>query len=218
MSMSQPFYILLLFFFSISACSQPAKEKTVIMEKELTTVYSRQDTIINVKRSVLNNDKSYSILSYEITMQMPEVIEQRFVKKEDFNDQNDYEKAKARLTSYNWQPAKDANVLFVQIAGSAFKNEIDALEKRGIIEQKIDTFLKSKKQGEWFAGDIGPRGANMLFMVTGINDAMKSIIEVLKNEKLDAKTAVARRIMMEDGNWFYEVLYPDNYSGYFITQ
>ena len=189
------------------------------MEKELTTVYLRKDTTFSVKRSVLNTDKTYSIFSYKIAKKTWEVSEQKFINKEDFKEKADFEKVKNGLIAYNWQPVKsDTTVLFVQVSGKAFANAFEALEKKGEYETKIGDLLQERKQGEWFAGDTGPGGANMLFISTNPDEAIKTIVEVLTNERLEAKTAIARRVRKEDGDWFYEVLYPHDFSGYFITQ
>lgn len=94
---------------------------------------------------------------------------------------------------------------------------MQALDIRQDIEQKIEKALKAKGLGEWTAGDLGPGGANMLFDVSNIDNAISVILEVLSNAGLDKKTIIGRRINTEVEDWFYEVVYPTNFNGVFLT-
>lgn len=119
--------------------------------------------------------------------------------------------------STKWTPEQETPVLFVQIQPSAFKDELAALDLRQKIEGIIDERLQAANMGEWFAGDIGPGGANMLFEVQNVAEGMKIIMTVLKEQKLESVTVIGHRIYTAPDDWDYKIIYPENYTGTFNT-
>ncbi|MCU7551359.1 hypothetical protein OCK74_19715 [Chitinophagaceae bacterium LB-8] len=114
------------------------------------------------------------------------------------------------------QPSKaQTPVLFVQWHYPDSVDGLKALEIRQKVENKIDAALRTKGQGQWFAGDLGPGGANMLYEVHSHEKALPIILEVLKKEGLEKETLIAQRIYTDAENWSYKVVYPKDYQGEF---
>lgn len=184
-------------------------------DKEIWTLYSKSDTVFHVKRLV-SSDSGYLLLTYDINTSQPEAAHQTFIGKQTINE-SELQKIKSQSSSFNWTPFKATPTLFVQMQSSAFKDEMAALDKRQQIEQLIDNELKSKNLGEWIAGDLGPGGANMLFEVQDVDEAKSVIKNMLSNNGLDKATIIGRRVNIVADDWFYEVIYPLNYNGEFLT-
>jgi hypothetical protein len=210
--------------FGLFSCGQNYSSKKVsadttkksVLAKEVWTVYANQDTVFHVKR-LLTSDTGLNLLSYDINTSKPEAASQTFINARILANETEAAKIKSQATTFNWTPFKTTPTLFVQIEPSAFKDEMQALNIRQDVEQKIENSLKAKGLGEWTAGDLGPGGANMLFEVSNIDNAISVILEVLSNAGLDKKTIIGRRINTEAEDWFYEVVYPNNFNGVFLT-
>lgn len=221
--------LFLIALLGLASCGQSAQNKQVPENKqiskanltvmhnnqELWTMYSKADSIFHVKRLV-STDTGYLLLTYDINTSEPEAAYQTFIGKELIAG-NSLKKTKAENASFNWTPFRSTLTLFVQLQPVAFKDEMAALEKRQQIEQLIDNGLKSQHSGSWIAGDLGPGGANMLFEVQNIDKANEVIQTILSKNGLDKTTVIGRRIKTAENDWFYEVVYPINYSGKFVT-
>jgi len=57
----------------------------------------------------------------------------------------------------------------------------------------------------------------MLYETSDIDNAIPTIIEVLNKAGFDKKTTIGRRVNIDGDDWFYEVLYPTNFNGVFLT-
>ena len=190
---------------------------TVTDFNEKWTIYFQQDSIYHVKR-LITIDGRLNLLSYDINISEPENAGQTFIEDRPITDLVEAEKIKSKNIKYNWKPYRmPRQTLFVQIESSAFKDEMTALKKRQEIEQKIEVALKSNNNGEWTAGDLGPGEANMLFEVQNIDNAISIILDVLSKEGYYKKTLIGRRLNTAKDDWFYEVIYPFNFSGQFLT-
>jgi len=143
------------FLFALFSCGQnftnKPQQKSItqknVMTKELWTLYSKQDTIFHVKR-LLSSDTGLTLLSYDINTSEPEAASQTFISNKILTNENEATSIKSQSPNFNWTPHKETPTLFVQIDGSAFKDEMQALTVRQDIEQKIETALKSKDLGE----------------------------------------------------------------------
>ena len=212
------------FLFGLFSCGQNSNKqqrqtetaKSIAVAKEAWTLYFKQDTIFHIKR-LLTSDTSLTLLTYDVNTSEPEAAAQTFINSKTVSNENEAIAIKTQNTNSNWTPFKTTPTLFVQIEPSAFKNEMEALNKRQDVEQKIEAALKSKQLGEWTAGDLGPGGANMLFEVSNTNEAILVILEVLSKAALDKKTIIGRRINIAADDWFYEVVYPTTFNGVFLT-
>ena len=210
--------------FGLFSCGQNSNDKKsqtditqkMVELKEVWTIYSKQDTIFHIKRLV-SSDTGLTLLSYDINTSKAETAVQTFINSKTLSSENEATTIKSQSSNFKWAPLKMGLTLFVQIEPSAFKDEMEALDKRQDIEQKIETALKLKGLGDWTAGDLGPGGANMLFEVSNVDSATSVILEVLSKAGLDKKTIIGRRIYTEEEDWFYEVIYPKTFNGVFLT-
>ena len=212
------------FLFTLFSCGQSSVNKPqinsisqkTVLTKEVWTLYSKQKTIFHVKR-LLSSDTGLILLSYDINTSEPEAASQTFISNKTLANEKEVVSVKSKASNFNWIPYKAPPTLFVQIDGRAFQNEMQELSIKQDIEQKIKIALKLKGLGEWTAGDIGPGGVNMLYEVSDIDNAISIILQVLKNEGLSKVITIGRRVNIEAEDWFYEVLYPTNFTGIFVT-
>lgn len=213
------FTTLILGLFSCGQNSNDKKTnttKTMYLSEEKWTIYKLEDTIVHIKR-FLSCDTGLTLLYYEINISEPEAAKQTLINTESLADEQAANRIKLESADFNWTPYKEMPTLFVQIEGSVFKDEYEAILRRQGLEKSIETALQTNKLGQWTGGDVGPGGANMLFEVNNIDKAISTIIDVLKKSGLDKKTIIGRRINTDAEDWFYEVIYPTNFNGDFIT-
>ena len=214
----------LLTFLSLTSCHQTSnkqtneQEKTVMLaDKEIFSLYKKSDSVIHIARVLTTGNDVFDLHLYEVNISTPEGARQTFVSVQPLTNQQFSERKAELQSNYNWTPLKGDKVLFVQIQPTGFSDEIQLLNKRQEIEDKLSKALENEKLGEWFAGDLGPGGGNMLFTVTDIEKSLQLILQVLQNNKLNKNVLIARRILIDEGDWFYEVIYPTRYSGDFNT-
>jgi hypothetical protein len=210
----------LLALLGLTSCNQNPtnmKDEQVYKDKEVFTLYDKTDSIVHTARVLTTDNINFDLLQYDIDISTPEDAKQKNISIEHL-DQQKLDSAKTELQkTYNWTPFKGNNVLFIQIQPKGFKTETELLDKRQDIEDKLNSALDSKKLGEWFAGDIGPGGGNILFVITDVERALQTIMMVLKQNNLDKNVLIGRRVRTNNADWFYEVIYPTNYSGDFNT-
>jgi hypothetical protein len=181
---------------------------------EVWTVYSKKGVIYSIKR-LLKVDAGYLLLSYDIDASKPEQATQTL---------NSRQASKTALdvktfldNGYDWQPFKETPLLFVQIEGKAFKDDMAELRMRQEIEPNLKDTLESNGFGTWVAGDFGAGGINMLFEVNNVERAIPVIHQVLLHYKLAGHAVIGRRIYTSANDWYYEVLYPIGFTGDFLT-
>jgi len=214
----------LLTFLGLTSCNQNSNKQTdgqtnstLLADKEIFSLYEKTDSIIYVARALTTGNDKFYLYLYELNISTPEGAKQTFDLVQQLTQQ-ELDNRKTELQSkYNWIPFKGNEVLFVQIRPTGFKDEMELLDKRQEIEDKLSKALENKKLGEWFAGDLGPGGGNMLYTVTDIDKSLQIILDVLQQNKLDKNVLIGRRVLVEKDDWFYEVIYPKEYSGDFNT-
>jgi hypothetical protein len=113
------------------------------------------------------------------------------------------------------QKSNNPNILFVQWQYSSSSDYLRVLEKRQVVEVKIDQALKRKSFGNWIAGDLGMGGANMLFEVKDFKESLEVVLKVVKDYQLEKQTVIAQREYISQNNWTYKVIYPRNFKGKF---
>lgn len=223
--MNLTIYILLfLIIVGLLSCSQTStnrrdKESSfeVSKRKEIFTWYKKIDKVIQVVKAIESPDGMCNLYTYEINIGTGGSTMQKFIGVEQI-DKEQFEKRKPELKSnYTWIPYSAQEVLFVQIQPANFKDGLQLLSKRQEIEDKIDIALKEANLGEWFAGDVGPGGGNMLYHIDDTNLSLKSIIRVLEENKLEKEVWIGKRVCITNNDWFYEVIYPEKFSGTFNT-
>jgi hypothetical protein len=188
----------------------------IAVENEEWTIYSKEDTIIHVKR-LLSSNSILTLLSYDINTSTPEAAKQIFINSKTLANNDEVSFIKLQNLNFNWTPLKDTPTLFVQIDWSAFKYDLEPWDKREAILDNIEKDLQVQGHGEWIGCDVGNGGLNMLFEVEEIEKAIPIILEVVSEAGFAEKTTIGRRINTVKDDWFYEVIYPLNYSGVFLT-
>jgi hypothetical protein len=214
----------LLTFLGLASCNQNSDKQsngqtnsTLLADKEIFSLYKKIDSVIYVARALTTGIDKFDLDLYELNISTPEGAKQTFTSVHQFTQQELENKKTELQSSYNWTPFKGNEVLFVQIQPTGFKDEMQLLDKRQEIEDKLSKALENKKLGEWFAGDLGPGGGNMLYTVTDIDKSLQIILDVLQQNKLDKNVLIGRRVLVDKDDWFYEVIYPTKYSGDFNT-
>lgn len=218
------FALRLLIFFGLTGCNQTldkqAGEQTAIVsltDKEVFSLYKKVDSVIHVARALETGSDSVDLHLYEVNTSIAEGAKQRFASVEHLTRQQ-LDSRKINLQSaYTWIPIKGDEVLFVQIQPTGFKDEMQLMDKRQEIETLTSKALQDKKLGEWFAGDLGPGGGNILYRVSDINRSIEIILDVLQQYELEHNVLIGRRVLVDKADWFYEVIYPTKYSGDFNT-
>jgi len=214
----------LLTFLGLSSCNQNSGKQTdgqtnltLLANKEIFSLYNKTDSIIYIVKAMSSGGDKFDFYSYELNISAPESTKQTFISVQQLTKQELNSKKNDLHNQYNWIPFKGDEVLFVQIQPTGFKDEMQLLDKRQEIEDKLSKVLESRKLGEWFAGDLGPGGGNMLYTVTDIDKSLQVVLEVLQQNKLDKSVLIGKRILVAKDDWFYEVIYPIKYSGNFKT-
>jgi hypothetical protein len=218
------FTLRFLIFFGLTGCNQTldkqAGEQTAIVsltDKEVFSLYKKVDSVIYVARAVETDSDSVDLHLYEVNTSIAEGAKQRFASVEHLTRQQLDSRKNKLQSAYTWTPLEGDDVLFVQIQPTGFKDEMQLMDKRQEIETLTSKALQDKKLGEWFAGDLGPGGGNILYRVSDINRSIEIILNVLQQYELEHDVLIGRRVLVDKADWFYEVIYPTKYSGDFNT-
>lgn len=214
----------LLSIFGLSSCnfssdnSTDVKAKpTFVVHKEIFSLYRKTDSIVYIARALTIAPDTFELNLYTINISTPEAAKQTFVSTKHLRKQEASNLKTDLEAQYNWIPAKGNDVLFIQIQPTGFKDEMQMLNKRQEIEDKLSEILENKNLGQWFASDLGPGGANILYSVTDIDESLQTVLGVLHDNNLEKQVVIGRRVLVSEGDWFYEVIYPIKYSGQFNT-
>jgi len=214
----------LLILFGLTGCNQTSDKQTggktgnvLLAGKEVFSLYKKVDTLIYVARALKTSSDTVDLHLYEVNTSIAEGATQKFVSVAHLTPQQ-LDSRKSELQSeYTWTPSKGNEILFVQIQPTNFKDEMQLLDKRQEIETITSKALQDKKLGEWFAGDLGPGGGNILYRVNDINRSIEIILNILQQNRLETNVLIGRRVLIDKVDWFYEVIYPTKYSGNFNT-
>jgi len=188
-----------------------------LWNKEFLHLYKKNDSIVEIARVIQSGKENFKLQFSKINILTPEYAKQHFISELDLSKKELENKKLELQKTYNWKPVQGNDILFIQIQPSKFKNELQMLDRRQEIEEKINQALQNNNCGEWFAGDLGPGGGNMLYTVNDIEKSLPIILEVLQQNKLEKNVLIGKRILTEKDEWFYEVIYPNKYSGNFNT-
>jgi hypothetical protein len=105
-------------------------------------------------------------------------------------------------------------VLFIQVA-DVVVDGMEMINYRHKLENILDSELMKQGLGEWFAGDMGSGGANMLYFVNDWDLAYRAALRVLNEEDLTQQVIIAKRLTLAHGFWNYTVIFPCDFSGEF---
>jgi hypothetical protein len=113
--------------------------------------------------------------------------------------------------SFKWIPYEGKKVLFVQLIPHKESDEVELEGKRDNIADAIEFRLKREFNGQWFASDDW----NNLFFVDNENKAVETAYQESTKIVSAQNLIISKRTYLDKDNWFYEVLYPLNFSGLF---
>jgi hypothetical protein len=170
-----------------------------------------------VARALTIGSDEFDLHLYELNISIPENAKQSFGSVQKLTKRDLDNKKTEIQRNYNWMPFENNAVLFIQIQPIGFENEMQLLDKRQEVEHELTTALENKNVGKWIAGDLGPGGGNMLYTVTDLDKSLQMILEVLQQNSLEKQVLIGRRVMLDNDDWFYEVIYPTKFSGAFNT-
>jgi hypothetical protein len=218
------FTLRLLILFSLTGCNQKLDKQTVgqpgiilLADKEVFTLYKKLDTVVHVIRALETNNDTIDLHLYEVNTSIAEGAKQRFVSVERLTRQQLDSIKNTLRRNYTWKPIRGNEILFVQIQPTGFKDEMQLLSNRQEIETITSKALQDNKLGEWFAGDLGPGGGNILYQVSNIDKSIQIILNVLQKNGVEKNVIIGRRVLIDKDDWFYEVIYPTKYTGDFNT-
>lgn len=197
----------------------PNNENAMLVgtQSEVFTLYRKTNNLFHVARVLRKASDDFDLLLYDVNAATAEGAAQKLVSSEHLT-KLELDKRKPILQKdYIWSPLKVDQVLFVQIQPDTFKDEFELLDRRQKLEKQLDHTLESKNLGEWLASDIGPGGGNILYKVADIEQALNAVLEIVKQNGLENEVRVGRRVYVADRDWFYEVIYPSNFTGVFNT-
>ena len=185
--------------------------------KHVFSLYKRSGKVMHVAKAYKINKDSFKLCQFHVDISPSATNRQTFTSAQRLSIRQLENCRKKLQGDYTWVPLSGEEVLFVQIQPQSSEHELDLLDLRQEVEDQLDEALKSKNLGEWFAGDLGPGGANMLYHVKDADKAMQVILQVLAQHHIQDQVHIGRRVLIAEGDWFYEIIYPAQYSGVFET-
>lgn len=174
-------------------------------ETEATIKFSRviKDSLnLNLIEGEISFDENYNTLQ--------KITNKRIVTESEVDSINSNLKEKGYRENFD----NIGKIIFVQMQPKN-ENDLQVLDLRHEIEEKIHEKLKSIGIGEWIAGDLGPGGANMLFEVTEWKKSIPIIMNILNQDGLLRNTLLMKRLNTAKDDWNYEIIYPIDYDGVF---
>lgn len=144
----------LLSIFGFSSCNLTSDKHTDIkakpafmVQKEVFRLYRKTDSIIYVARALTVNPDTVDLHLYTINVTAPEAAIQTPTSSKQVRKQEISNIKTEMQVYYNWKPFNKKDVLFIQIQPSGFKDEMQLLNKRQEIEDKLNEALENKKLG-----------------------------------------------------------------------
>lgn len=174
-------------------------------ETEATIKFSRviKDSLnLNLIEGEISFDENYNTLQ--------KITNKRIVTESEVDSINSNLKEKGYRENFD----NIGKIIFVQMQPKN-ENDLQVLDLRHEIEEKIHEKLKSYGIGEWIAGDLGPSGANMLFEVTEWKKSIPIIMNILNQDGLLRNSLITKRLNTAKDDWNYEIIYPIDYDGVF---
>lgn len=208
----------------LTSCTYRPKEKRLAQFNNNNgnirkSFYQKNNETIEFKR-ILLNDKDVTLQTGQIFLGEYALTHQRFHEIRHFNyDESIIDSLSRSIAAAGFKEklVDEKDVMFIQIVPDSAMGNFEAfgfLNLRQEIEERIDQRLKDENLGEWFAGDMGA-GGNMLFFINDWNKATEVVLEILEQEKLIHHVLIAKRIMVAQDDWSYEIVYPLGYEGVF---
>jgi hypothetical protein len=179
---------------------------------EQFSIYKQDESNYETIRVYKENDSIYRLKFFSIDATKPECVIQKHLYDKEINSHQCDSIAINIKNEYSWQPFKKSNsILFIQIKPGKDESDLQLLDIRQKVENDSERAIRGKCIGEWFASDVGPGGGNILFSVNNMRDEINEMKYVFYQNKLEDKVIIGRRICTSEEDWFYEVVYPQNY-------
>lgn len=208
--------IILITFLSLSCNNQTDKKPTKKVKIEYISSNYKNETEGKIEFSRIVKDSSnINLIEGEVSFDENYNTLQKITNKKIVSE-SEIDSIKSTLNKKGYRENFDniGKVIFVQMQPKN-ENDLQVLDLRHSMEEKIHEKLNSNGLGEWIAGDLGPGGANMLFEVTEWEKSIQLIMEILNQEGLLDKSLIMKRLNTAEDDWNYEIIYPIDYEGVF---
>ena len=208
--------IILITIFALSCNNQTNNKSTEKVEIEYISSYYKNETEGKIEFGRMIKDSSnLNLIEGEISFNENYNTLQKITNKKIVSE-SEVDSIKSLFNNRGYRESFDniGKVIFVQMQPKN-ENDLDVLDLRHSIEDKIHEKLNSNGVGEWIAGDLGPGGANMLFKVTEWKKSIQLIMDILNQENLLDKSLIMKRLNTAEDDWNYEIIYPIDYDGIF---
>lgn len=202
--------------FDLSCNNQTNRKPTEKVEIKYVSSNYKSETEGKIKFSrIVKDSSSLNLIEGQISFDenyntLQEITNKRIV------SESEVDSIKSSLKNKGYQESFDniGKIIFVQMQLKN-ENDLQVLDLRHSMENKIHVRLNNNGLGEWIAGDLGPGGANMLFEVTEWEKSIELIMAILNQENLLDKSLIMKRLNTAEDDWNYEIIYPIDYNGIF---
>ena len=208
--------IILITILVLSCNNKANKKPTEKVDIEYVSSNYKNETEATIKFSrVIKDSLNLNLIEGEISFDenyntLQKITNKRIVTESEVDSINSNLKEKGYRENFD----NIGKIIFVQMQPKN-ENDLQVLDLRHEIEEKIHEKLKSIGIGEWIAGDLGPGGANMLFEVTEWKKSIPIIMNILNQDGLLRNTLLMKRLNTAKDDWNYEIIYPIDYDGVF---
>jgi hypothetical protein len=193
--------------------------KAVFLEKEkYSFYYTKDNTIYNVKRLILFGNE-LKILTYEIDIVESGFVIQKFMGSEQLDFKHESLFIEGQNMNSNWMPVDVQPILIVHFPYVAFEVDIELEYKLcNFFKDLIIDELESKQLGQLTDSYHGVTGVNYLFRVSNINKGFNLIHKIILTGNYEKNTIIGKAIFTSSEDWFYNIIYPNNFSGFLVTR
>lgn len=208
--------IILLTIFALSCNNQTNNKPTKKVEIKYVSSNYKNEAEGKIEFSRIVKDSSnLNLIEGEISFDENYNTLQKITNKRIVSE-SELDSIKSSLKDKGYRESFDniGKIIFVQMQPKN-ENDLQVLDLRHSIEEKIHEKLNSNGLGDWIAGDLGPGGANMLFEVTEWEKSIQLIMDILNQESLLDKSLIMKRLNTAEDDWNYEIIYPVDYDGVF---
>ena len=208
--------ILIITILALSCNSQTNKNPTAKVNIEYISSNYKNETEDKIEFSrIVKDSSSLNLIEGKIHFDQYYNTLQTITNKEAISE-SEIDSIKSNLKGKGYRENFDniGKIIFVQMQPKN-ENDLQVLDLRHSIEEKINEELINNRLGEWIAGDLGPGGANMLFEVTEWDKSIQLILNILNQEDLLDKSLIMKRLNTAEDDWNYEIIYPIDYDGVF---
>ena len=208
--------IILITIFALSCNNQTNKKPTEKVEIEYISSNYKNETDEKIEfRRIVKDSANLNLIEGQISFDENYNTLQKITNKKIVSE-SEIDSIKSSLKNKGYRDGFDniGKVIFVQMQPKN-ENDLEVLDLRHSMEEKIHEKLNSNGLGEWIAGDLGPGGANMLFKVTEWKKSIPMIMNILNQEGLLKNSLIMKRLNTAEDDWNYEIIYPIDYDGVF---